>query len=458
MLAVVLAVAGVVCVVQGVRADPAPAVAQLPTPPGRTLRTPLWSPRRVPALFVDAVATARLRHALHAVIAPVNGCVAVADGSDSLVAVNPTRPLAAASTQKLLVAAAALSALGPAHPFSTRAVSAAARRGDELTGDLFVVGGGDPVLTSQAAPSPPATRLSDLADAIVHAGIRRIDGALVADDSRFDRERLVPDWKPSEIAEGDVGALGALVVDGGYAIGGRTPSSDPALDTVQQLGDLLQARGVQISGGERDADAPPPTTAHEVARVTSPPLAAIVEQMLTVSNNETAELLTRAVDVATGGAGSTVAGTKAVRTVLARHGVPVPGIDLHDGSGLAPDDRVTCAALLRVIELSARPEFAAIDRGLAIAGQTGTLAFRFAGTPLAGHLRAKTGHIDGVVGLAGLISGARPGVEPRFAFIANGAFSTDDGARLQDDIATTIGTYPNAPAAAQLVPAPLPPA
>jgi D-alanyl-D-alanine carboxypeptidase/D-alanyl-D-alanine-endopeptidase (penicillin-binding protein 4) len=371
-----------------------------------------------------------------------------------LAGINPARPLAGASTQKLLVAAAALSVLGPTHRFATRVVSDAAIQGSEVTGDLIVVGGGDPVLTTASDPSPPATRLSDLADAIVRAGIRRIDGALVADDSRYDRERAVPDWTPSETAEGAAGALGALVVNDGYASGTNTPASDPALDTVQQLAELLAARDVEISQGARDAGTTTTPDVHEIARVESPPLSAIVEQMLTMSNNETAELLTRELGVARGDGGTTAAGTQVVRTVLAQLGAPVAGLDLHDGSGLAPTDRVTCDALLAVIELAARPAFGAIDRGLAIASRTGTLALRYAGTPLAGRLRAKTGHINGVVGLAGVMGGEGPSAGPRFAFVANGTFSTDEGALLQDEIAATIGAYPDAPTASALVPAP----
>ncbi|HTK16110.1 MAG TPA: D-alanyl-D-alanine carboxypeptidase, partial [Acidimicrobiia bacterium] len=169
------------------RADPAPASAPAPPKAPRSAPTPLMSARRVPALFVDAVAAVRLRYQLATVVAPVDACVAVDNGATSLVRVNADRPLAAASTQKLLVAAAALSVLGAGHHFTTRAVSTGAVDGNVLTGDLVVVGGGDPVLTSTADPISGATRLSDLADAIVQAGITRIDGGIVADDSRYDR-------------------------------------------------------------------------------------------------------------------------------------------------------------------------------------------------------------------------------------------------------------------------------
>jgi len=452
IVAVVLAVAGLACVALGVRADPAPASAAPPRAAAPSARTPLVSARRVPGLYVDAVAVSRLRTLLGTVAAPVAACVAVDDRSTPLVRLNSGRPLAAASTQKLLVAAAALSVLGPDHRFATRAVTDGSVQGADLSGDLIVVGGGDPVLTTGAEPSPGATRLSDLAGAIVRAGITRIGGALVADDSRYDRARTVPDWTTGEIAEGDSGALGALVVNGGYH--GGTPAADPALDTVQELAGMLTARNVEIAGGVRHTQDRAPSGAHEIARVGSPPLSAIVEQMLTVSNNETAELLTRELGFARGGAGTTAAGTQAVRAALAHLCVPVAGVDLHDGSGLAPTDRVTCDALLRVVELSARAPFTAIDHGLPVAGRTGTLISRFAGTSLVGRLRAKTGHITGVVGLAGVIAGETGRAEPRFAFVANGPFSTDAGAQLQDEIAAAIGAYPDAPTAAELVPAP----
>jgi serine-type D-Ala-D-Ala carboxypeptidase/endopeptidase (penicillin-binding protein 4) len=411
------------------------------------------SARRVPALFVDAVAAVRLRYQLATVVAPVDACVAVDDGATPLVRIKPDRPLAAASTQKLLVAAAALSVLGADHHFTTRAVSTGALDGNVLTGDLVIVGGGDPAITSTTDPISGATRLSDLADAIVRAGITRIDGDIVADDSRYDRERAIADWTPGEIAEGDSGALGALVVDNGYRDG--VPATDPALDTVQQLADLLAARNVTIAGGVSHPDEPAPSGAHEIAHVESPSLSAIVEGMLTTSNNETAELLTREVGFARTGAGTTSTGTQAVRSALVHLGVPVSGVDLHDGSGLAPSDRVTCAALLRVVDLSARPQFTAIDDGLPVAGVSGTLISRFTGTSLVGRLRAKTGHITGVVGLAGVIdAAAEHGVAPRFAFVANGGFSTEGGAQLQDEIGAAIGAYPDAPSPAALVPAP----
>ena len=136
---------------------------------------------------------------------------------------------------------------------------------------------------------------------------------------------------------------------------------------------------------------------------------------------------------------------------LRRLRIPHPGIDIHDGSGLAPNDRVACPTLLAVVDLSRRPKYAAIVQGLPVAGQSGTLALRFVGDPLAGVLHAKTGSIDGVVGLAGTVDA---GDHPRFAFIANGNFSVGTGAALQAAIAHLVAEYPESVDTKALVPAP----
>jgi D-alanyl-D-alanine carboxypeptidase/D-alanyl-D-alanine-endopeptidase (penicillin-binding protein 4) len=453
----VLAIAGGTCVVLAARADTAPAVTSTPTSaPG--LRTPLWSPRRVPALFGAAVAAAKLHGELTSALTSTTGCVTVDGPTGPVTALQGELPLAGASTQKLLVGAAAISVLGARHRFETRAVSNATLHDGTLAGDLTIVGGGDPMLsTSTAASTPqaPNTPLSALADAIVGAGVHRIDGALVTDDSRYDRERAVPEWDPTDVAQGEIGALGALIVNGGRGNDGHAVA-DPAFATVQELATMLAARGVTIAGGTADRASAARASEPEIASVASPPLDQIVEQMLTISNNETAELLTRELGVARAKDGSTAAGTRVIPEVLSRLGVPTAGVALVDGSGLAPTDRVTCAALMGVIALGSESRFSGIIRGLPVAGQTGTLAERFVGTPLAGRLRAKTGHITDVVGLAGVIppAGGSNASSYRFASVANGNFSTSEGESLQDQIAGLIGGYVDEPATPDPIPPP----
>jgi len=322
-----------------------------------------------------------------------------------------------------------------------------------------VIGGGDPLLASPAfqnqlharvlTTTEPVTPLASLADAIVRAGVRHVDGALVGDDHRHEQLRFLPVWKPSYRTDGQVGALSALGIDHGFASPGTAVASpDPAAATAAQLASLLAARGVAVGAGARSGRAP--ARVRGVARVQSAPLDQIVAAMLTASDNYAAETLAREVGVARAHAGTTAAGTAAIVAVLRGLGIPTAGTVLLDGSGLAPGDRVTCDTLVGAVDLATRPRFAALDRGLAVAGETGTLAKRFVGDPLRGVLRAKTGHIDGVAGLSGVVDDAQ---HLRFAFLVNGHFTTSQGEALQATVARLVAAYPQLPAQ-PVVPAP----
>jgi D-alanyl-D-alanine carboxypeptidase/D-alanyl-D-alanine-endopeptidase (penicillin-binding protein 4) len=430
-IAALACIAGAAVLVVSAR-PPSDGTPLLATAPG--LHTPLWSPRRVPALFIDRAARVAYTRLLAPALAPYNACIALDASSGPVARINADTTHAPASTLKLVTAATALARLG--------------------AGDLVLVGGGDPVLATDdyvahehampARRSAQYTALARLADAIVAAGVRDVRGAILVDDHAQDRTRFLPDWKPSYVSEGEVGALGALTVNGGFGDPLRqTPAADPAIETGLRLDALLAARHVRVARGVRRIGV---GGGREIAHVDSPPLATIVGDMLRGSDNYTAEEVMRAV-----GTGSTRAGIAVALQTMQALGVPTAGATLHDGSGLAPDDRVSCSTLLAVLELSSEPRFAAIDRGLAVAGRTGTLATRFVGDPLAGRLRAKTGSIDNVVGLVGIIDAP---TRMRFAFLASGPFTTLGGEQLQAEIAHLVAAPVPAPAPDRLVPLP----
>jgi D-alanyl-D-alanine carboxypeptidase/D-alanyl-D-alanine-endopeptidase (penicillin-binding protein 4) len=421
------------------------------------VRTPLWSARRLPSIVhqtVESAAQARagaaLTQQLAPILAPYDACVAVEGPGGSLARVNADRPLTPASTLKLLTATAAISRLGPNRHFTTRVLT----DGD----NLVVVGAGDPLLATpeyiafrHGEPryrNAPYTPLANLADAVAATGVHEVRGAVVVDDHVHDSLRYLPDWKPNYGVDGEIGALGALAVDGGFSEpDARVPAIDPAVTTGQRLVDLLRARGVTVAGGVVRGQ--PSNGAHEIAHVDSPALSDIVAEMLTSSDDFTAEELVR--DLVSDTPATTSAGTQVVVEEMQKLGIATSGLVMRDGSGLAPSDRATCSTLLKLVDVIRQPKFAAVDKGLAIAGLTGTLAGRFVGTPLAGKLRAKTGSLDNVVGLAGVIDGRN---ELRFAFVANGGFTTAAGAQLQAEVASVIGTTPEVRPPADLVPAP----
>jgi D-alanyl-D-alanine carboxypeptidase/D-alanyl-D-alanine-endopeptidase (penicillin-binding protein 4) len=460
VIATVLLAGGSLCIASSLRDD---ASAAPPRPAATRTRvggtTPLLSPRRLPALFDDIVDRQRLQASVDFAFGPWNACVAVDDDGTALARRNADAPLAPASTQKLATGAAALAVFGPGHRFDTRVVTTAPVENGVVHGDVYVVGGGDPVLATPAfeaalrdrvlTSTEPVTPIESLAAAIAGAGISRIDGALIGDDTRHDDTRFLPVWKPNYRTDGEIGALSALGLDHGFwPTGTALAPADPAATTVTALAQFLVPHGIAVGGGTRSGTAP--AGASEVARVESPPLAQIVAAMLRASDNYIAETLAREVGVEHAHDGTSSGGAAAVVDVLHDRGIDTDGVALVDGSGLAPTNRLTCDALVGVMDLASQPRFRALDRGLAVAGQTGTLARRFVGDPLQGVLRAKTGHIDGVAGFVGIVDDAE---HLRFAFLVNGQFTTAQGEALQATVARLVAAYPQA-AGGTVVPAP----
>jgi D-alanyl-D-alanine carboxypeptidase/D-alanyl-D-alanine-endopeptidase (penicillin-binding protein 4) len=177
---------------------------------------------------------------------------------------------------------------------------------------------------------------------------------------------------------------------------------------------LLRAHGVEVVGASRSGEAP--GDAAEVASLPSIPVSEIVAEMLRDSDNETAEAALKEVGHAEAGEGSWSAGARAATDLLAGAEVPLDGVSIVDGSGLSIENRLTCTALVDVLT---RPETGPVVRdGLAVAGETGTLAERWNGTAAEGRLRAKTGTLRNVTALAGEID-VRDGDTVTFAYVAN---------------------------------------
>jgi D-alanyl-D-alanine carboxypeptidase/D-alanyl-D-alanine-endopeptidase (penicillin-binding protein 4) len=402
--------------------------------------TALLSARRIPYVFSDTLAQQRLQTSVDEFATQFDICVSVGPGG-TLAEAGSDLDLAPASNAKLLTAAAALQLFGLDKTLTTRVTT-------DDDGTLYLIGGGDPTLGTEdyeealrenpRFAGDPVTRIEPLADAIAAANLGPIT-RIVADDSHHDDVRFLPAWKPSE--RGDVSNLSALTINGGLS--GGVAVDDPATLAAQELRSALADRGVAVASIERGVA---PDGAREVARVESAPMSTLVAAMLRSSDNLSAELLTREM----GADGTTTAGITALTRALADAGVDTSRIALLDGSGLAPGDRVPCAALLQVLGLT-DARFAPIDAGLPVAGESGTLARRFVGDPLAGVLRAKTGNIEDVIGLSGVVDDAE---HLRFAFLANGDFSRTRGEALQAEIARLVAAYPDAPPPGEIAPAP----
>jgi D-alanyl-D-alanine carboxypeptidase/D-alanyl-D-alanine-endopeptidase (penicillin-binding protein 4) len=140
--------------------------------------------------------------------------------------------------------------------------------------------------------------------------------------------------------------------------------------------------------------------------------------LLKNSQNLYGDCLLRVANRESGGDGSFAgAGTTALAHLAERGGGG--GAVVRDGSGLSPRNRLSCADLVLLLAHADRAPWRAIFwDALPLAGIDGTLERRFRGSALAGRLRGKTGHLDGVTGLAGGWESAAGPV--RFAALAGG--------------------------------------
>jgi D-alanyl-D-alanine carboxypeptidase/D-alanyl-D-alanine-endopeptidase (penicillin-binding protein 4) len=313
-----------------------------------------------------------------------------------------------ASTAKIATAVAALTALPADLRLTTRVVAGAA------PGEVVLVGGGDPTLagpfTRPGYPRPAsfAELVSKTRTALAGAAVRRV----LVDDALYSGPLLGPGWRPQYVTSGDVAPVMAVMVDGGRTalpplVGpSRAPrEGDPALAAGRALAKALGAPVV--------ARGRAPEGTSELAAVSSPAVAQLVESMLTRSDNDLAEALARQVALAKGQPASFDGAAAALRAVLGdvleAAGATRGGVLLRDGSGLSRLDRVQPGAVTRLLATVAgadRGRYFPVLSGLPVAGFDGTLEKRYRkgpGLPAAGVVRAKTGTLNGVSALAGLV-------------------------------------------------------
>jgi D-alanyl-D-alanine carboxypeptidase/D-alanyl-D-alanine-endopeptidase (penicillin-binding protein 4) len=359
------------------------------------------------------------------------GVSIVLDGYGEIAGQNATVPLIPASNEKLFTAAGAFETLTTDTVLTTRVVATAAVNGKVLRGDLVLVGAGDPLLPTLG----PSSSLDALAVAVANTGITQVAGALIGDETEFDAARTAPGWKASYLPDNDVGPLSALAVDGnashpddsGYLV-------DPVPANVSEFRDRLAAHGVAVAGPNVSGAAPATATV-TLAAVRSAPVGTLLAEMLTYSDNFTAELTVKTVGSRLRHAGTTTDGLAAMGQAMTDAGLPHDGT-ATDGSGLSVQTRRSAATERALLEAARdRPWFESFYLSLPLAGVSGTLYQRFVGTAADRRLRAKTGTLSGVHALSGYVTtlGGRRVV---FSVIANNSSSSVNGAI--DDMMATI--------------------
>jgi D-alanyl-D-alanine carboxypeptidase/D-alanyl-D-alanine-endopeptidase (penicillin-binding protein 4) len=344
----------------------AAAPGDLSTTLGQALRSPGISPRSTGAIAVD------LRT------------------GETVFASNARRALLPASAEKLPVSFAALRTLGPRFRFRTEVVGVGTRAEDTWSGNLWLVGYGDPTLTR--------ADLDRLARKFAATGIRRVAGRVLGDDTHFDSRRDALGWKSHYVGI-ESRPLSALSVAGVPLTG----VNGSAIAAARAFKASLERRGIHVTGSAGTGRAPDDALA--IVFDLSRKLANVLRLVNAESDNFAAELLLKELGATVAARGSTAAGARVVRRVLAEAGVPLAGVRLADGSGLSRFDRLTARALAEILRIGATDPRTgdAFVSSLAVAGISGTLERRLATRPTRGRVLAKTGTTLRASALAGLI-------------------------------------------------------
>jgi serine-type D-Ala-D-Ala carboxypeptidase/endopeptidase (penicillin-binding protein 4) len=214
----------------------------------------------------------------------------------------------------------------------------------------------------------------------------------------------------------------------------------PAETTARALKQLLEQRGVKVTGTVRVVHAPPPETNDEngfspphpapqasaagpnpfvLAEHWSPPLIESIRLTNKISQNLHAELLLRTVAREKAGFGSTEAGLQIEKDFLRAAGVADGDVIFSDGSGLGRDDLVTPRAVVALLRYAAhQPWGAEFISTLPVAGVDGTLESRMKGISGPAEIHAKTGSLEHVRAMSGYARTSR-GENLVFSIFAN---------------------------------------
>jgi serine-type D-Ala-D-Ala carboxypeptidase/endopeptidase (penicillin-binding protein 4) len=409
---------------------------------------------------------------------------------ETLYSLNPHRLLMPASNMKIVTLAAAADRLGWNFSFETRLVAVGTIERGVLTGDLVVVGTGDPSLDDWEAD---ATHLfASWAKTLKASGISTINGRIVGDDNAIDDNWLGSGWQWDDLDQSFAAGIAALTFNENTVKLTIAPGVEESAPARVSLGSETSGLTLRTTARTSAASVPASLETRRLAgtrvlevRGTIPlgapprsinvavfnPTMYYVSALRTVLMANGIEVRGEAVDIddismpavdsgrlilshyspALPSLGKTMmklsqnlfaesflyaTGVEAARGVFEGWGIPREEILIADGSGLSRYNLVTAEALATILARVAgderlREPFLA---SLPIAGRDGSLDDRMKGTPADGNARAKTGSFTNARALSGYVRSA--GGEPLvFSIIAN---NYNAPARLIDQATDSI--------------------
>lgn len=162
--------------------------------------------------------------------------IASASTGKVLYSFNSSKLFTPASNTKLFTTAAALALIGPDYKFRTTVeTNGSVDKYGRLTGDVILIGRGDPTLSGRELPystrtqrdSDPTKVLEQLADELAKKGVKYVDGDLIADDSYFAFERYGDGWSQDDLVWADGAPVSALTINDNVVFVNILPGAHP---------------------------------------------------------------------------------------------------------------------------------------------------------------------------------------------------------------------------------------
>jgi serine-type D-Ala-D-Ala carboxypeptidase/endopeptidase (penicillin-binding protein 4) len=430
--------------------------------------------------------------------------IADLDSGEPVFERNPDNPETIASVTKLFSTATALHYLGSDYKFKTTFWRTGEIKDGVLDGSLLVVGGGDPNISGRFYNDDFNAVFDKWASGLSALGVTRVTGQLLLNNAFFDAVTRHPDWqagqeqkwyqapvsalayndnvvlvairpgpkpgRPAAISfEPPTGSLRALsnaktvgqrgrIAVGVHRVAGSNAVSvsgtvplrgvwwstpiavdDPVAFFGGALRNRLRAAGIEIGGGVAQKDVKPDGMWTLIAQTESalvPTLAVINKR----SQGFYAEQTFKTVAAEKAGKGTWENALSLQKQFLASLNLDPARFDLHDGSGLSPQNRVAAGDVVRFLRaMAASSDGAVWKTTMATGGEPeGTLRHRLNDSLTQGRVVAKTGSIHGVSTLAGYAT-AVSGKNYAFAILLNGGRVYDaNGHAYQDRLVRAL--------------------
>ena len=317
-----------------------------------------------------------------------------------------------ASTMKLLTSVTALDVLGSSYDYRTYLYYKGTIADGVLTGDVWLVGGMDPLFDD--------TDMRIMAETLHRVGIDSISGRIVRDVSFKEEALLGEGW----CWDDDNPQLSPLLVS----------RKDEFADRFKEE---LQKCGIAVNA-PITTDRLPKDVLLICSR--SHRLSEVLEPMMKESDNLYAESMFFQLAATVGKRPATAAHARQViKNTVTKAGVTGIPYRIADGSGLSLYNYVTPELMVRLLRYAylKRDIMAALYPALPVAGVDGTLKKRMKGGPAQGNVHAKTGTLSGVSSLAGYCRAANQHLLA-FCIINQGIMKNAEGRDFQDKVCEAL--------------------